>query len=183
MSRSPASHFNGYILEFAIPKARLGELGLAARALPGLNWTLIDDDDGGNAEAKLEWREPRPTRPTRPGPTAAQRPEPRFGRRLATPTPTPTATPTVPTPTTTSTPTVTPHLPLPQPDAYSYAIANTVHNPLGNPGDENWAAGVQALWTNNTVRALAVDGERQPVCWRRLHQRWRGGGQLHRQVE
>ena len=46
---------NGYILEFAIPKARLGELGLAARALPGLNWTLIDDDDGGNAEAKLEW--------------------------------------------------------------------------------------------------------------------------------
>ncbi len=46
---------NGYILEFAIPKAKLGELGLASGALPGLNWTLIDDDDGGNAEAKLEW--------------------------------------------------------------------------------------------------------------------------------
>ena len=46
---------NGYILEFAIPKARLGELGLAAKTIAGLNWALIDDDDGGNAEAKLEW--------------------------------------------------------------------------------------------------------------------------------
>ncbi len=46
---------NGYILEFAIPKAKLGELGLTAKTLAGLNWTLIDDDDGGNAEAKLEW--------------------------------------------------------------------------------------------------------------------------------
>jgi len=50
-----ANTSNGYILEFASPKARLGELGLGAQALPGLNWTLIDDDDGGNADSKLEW--------------------------------------------------------------------------------------------------------------------------------
>ena len=46
---------NGYILEFAIPKAKLGGVGLTAKTLSGLNWALIDDDDGGNADSKLEW--------------------------------------------------------------------------------------------------------------------------------
>ena len=58
---------NGYILEFAIPKARLGDTSVGAGALSGLNWTLIDDDDGGNADASWNGPAPEPTPPTPPG--------------------------------------------------------------------------------------------------------------------
>jgi photosystem II stability/assembly factor-like uncharacterized protein len=96
---------NGYILEFAIPKAKLGELVLTAKTLAGLNWTLIDDDDGGNADSKLEWTG-----------TEANAANTSWGQmRLsalevlfnASGTQTPTATPT-PTPSATRTPTETP---------------------------------------------------------------------------
>ena len=113
---------NGYILEFAIPKARLGNTFVGAGALSGLNWALIDDDDGGNADSKLEWTGAETnaanaswgqirlsalkvtfsaagTETPTPTPTATL---------SATPTQTPTATPTASaTPTPTATPTAT----------------------------------------------------------------------------
>jgi photosystem II stability/assembly factor-like uncharacterized protein len=46
---------NGYRLEVAIPQSKLGAFPLAASGLAGLNWALIDDDDGDNADAKIEW--------------------------------------------------------------------------------------------------------------------------------
>ena len=50
-----AATSNGYILEVAIPKSKLGTFPLNATGLAGLNWALIDDDDGGSLDAKLEW--------------------------------------------------------------------------------------------------------------------------------
>ena len=41
--------------------------------------------------------------------------------------------------------------------------------PLGEPGDENWAAEVFGLpGVDAQVYALAVDQDRRVVCWRRL---------------
>ncbi len=153
-----ANTANGYILEFAIPKARLGELGLASGALPGLNWTLIDDDDGGNAESKLEWSGTEGYAANASwGQLRLSALEAAFGAP-ATPTPTPTATPTVPTPTTTSSPTVT-STPTPTATATPTPTPSPtpIAPPLGDPGDENWAAAIGALGMNSWVVALAVD--------------------------
>ena len=124
---------NGYRLEVAIPKSKLGAFPLAASGLAGLNWALIDDDDGDNADAKIEWAGrgtysanttwgqmrlsgtvydfPR-TGTVTPTPTATATPS-----RTATPTETPTVTPSPtgtttasPSPTASMTPTSTPSL-------------------------------------------------------------------------
>ena len=124
---------NGYILEFAIPKARLGELGLTAQALAGLNWTLIDDDDGGNVESKLEWTGTETNAANASwGQLRLSALEAFFGVP---------ATPTItPTPTITLTPT-------------PYAT------PLGDPGNENWTTGFRGLGPTIDVNALVVDGD------------------------
>ena len=122
-----ANTSNGYILEVAVPKGRLGALPLTASALVGLNWALIDDDDGGTADDKLEWSGtetyaantswgqlrlstlaasfvPLPTSTPTTTPTATVTPT---ATPTSTMTPTPTGTPT-PTATPTSAPTKTP---------------------------------------------------------------------------
>jgi len=122
---------DGYVLEIAIPRSRLGGVPLAAGQIAGFNWSLSDDDDGGSAEARLFWLGRTPNTYAadagwgqmrfsalnapfiRPGETATPEPT-RTPRPTATPTasrtPTPTSTSTV-MPSATPTVTVTPSPP------------------------------------------------------------------------
>ena len=50
-----AATSNGYILEAAIPRSKLGTFPLNAGGLAGLNWALNDDDGGSGLHARLEW--------------------------------------------------------------------------------------------------------------------------------
>ncbi len=177
-----ASTADGYILELAIPKAKLGALPLSAGTLAGLNWALIDDDDGGNADSKLEWTgegtfsantgwgqarlsalevvfdEPAPPTPTATA-TATSSP-------TAMPTETPTATPTAtetptatpthtPTPTGTPTPTPTPTA-TPTWTATPTAACTPTNTPVPTP---TWLTIRGLVWYDINGNRLAEPGE------------------------
>ncbi len=121
---APRRLVDGYALEIAIPRARLGGVPLAAGQIAGFNWSLSDDDDGGDVDARLFWlgRTPHTYAPDagwgqvrfsalnapfiRPGETATPAPT-RTPRPTATPTATATMTLT-PSPTASVTRTSTP---------------------------------------------------------------------------
>jgi photosystem II stability/assembly factor-like uncharacterized protein len=109
----------GYTIEVAIPKASLGDISPTSEQVLGFNWSLSDDDDGGNVDSWLLWlgratssadaewgqmrlsalEAPFVSEPPTATPTAIP---------TATTTPTVSATPTpTQTPTTTCTPTTT----------------------------------------------------------------------------
>ena len=132
-----ATTANGYILEFAIPKIRLGNTFIGAGALSGLNWTLIDDDDSGNADAKLEWTGTETNAANASwGQLRLSALEVAFsaaGDETPTPTPTVTAT-TAPTetPIATSTPTA-PATPTPTVTAMATPTASPTATPTATP--------------------------------------------------
>lgn len=102
---------DGYDLEIAIPRSSLAPNALSAGQLLGLNFGLIDDDDGGSGDSRLYWLSTVTNKAAGNwGQLRLSAISAPFDGPIDTPTPTPTetATPTeTPTATATTTPTPT----------------------------------------------------------------------------
>jgi photosystem II stability/assembly factor-like uncharacterized protein len=105
-----SSTANGYIVEMAVPRAQLGTQAFAVGRLIGINYSVIDDDDGGSRDSVVAWLDANTYTANKDwGQLRLGASQAAFYSPPETPTPTATATSTATeTPTTSPTPTLTP---------------------------------------------------------------------------